>query len=172
MVSWADAIPEKQGLYLPEFEKDSCGVGFITQIKGVPSHSIVYKGQSILCNMTHRGAEGADARDGDGAGVMTAIPHSFFQKLLPQLVPDRYAVGNIFMNQDPTIFRDSQAKFVEIAHQLGLSIIHWRSVPVNPEILGPVALAKQPKIVQPFVTWAGSNQAESEFDEIGYNLEK
>lgn len=164
--SWSDAIPAKQGLYDPEYEKDSCGVGFITQIKGLASHSIVQKGQSILCNMTHRGAVGADARDGDGAGVMTAIPHSLFLKLIPQLVLGRYAVGNIYMNKDPAIFRDSQAKFVEIAHQLGLSIIHWRTVPVNPGILGPVALAKQPMIVQPFITWAGSNQSVESFDEI------
>lgn len=161
MLSWWDAIPPKQGLYDPEYEKDSCGVGFITHIKGLASHSIVSKGQSILCNMTHRGAVGADARDGDGAGVMTAIPIDFFRKLVPVLVPGRFAVGNIFMNQDPIIFRDCQAKFVEIAHQLGLAIIHWRTVPVNPEILGPVALAKQPKIVQPFITLAGN-----EFDEI------
>jgi glutamate synthase (NADPH/NADH) len=166
--SWSNAIPHKQGLYDPDYEKDSCGVGFITHIKGLASHSIIEKGQSILCNMTHRGAVGADARDGDGAGVMTCIPHSFFLKLLPQfkLVPGSYAVGNVYMNADPAIFRDCQVKFVEIAHQLGLSIIHWRTVPVNPGILGPVALAKQPIIVQPFITWAGSNDSMESFDDI------
>ena len=168
MVGWADSLPEPQGLYNPELEKDSCGVGFIAQIKGIASSAIVLKGKSILCNMTHRGAVGADARDGDGAGVMTAIPHLYFQKLIPQLIFGRYAVGNVFMNPDSTIFRECKAMFVEIAHQLGLSIVHWRSVPVNPSILGPMALAKQPMIIQPFITWAAANSiSDHEFNEIG-----
>jgi len=75
---WAGALPAPQGLYDPEQEKDSCGVGFVCHIKGQPNHQIVSDARSLLCNMTHRGATGADARDGDGAGVMTGIPHAFF----------------------------------------------------------------------------------------------
>jgi glutamate synthase (NADPH/NADH) len=66
--SWAESIPVKQGLYDPEFEKDACGVGFMVHVKGEKKHSIVSQASSILCNMTHRGASGADIRDGDGAG--------------------------------------------------------------------------------------------------------
>jgi glutamate synthase (NADPH/NADH) len=69
--SWAEAIPPAQGLYNPELEKDACGVGFMVHVKGVRSHKILSEANSILCNMTHRGASGADIRDGDGAGVMT-----------------------------------------------------------------------------------------------------
>lgn len=67
-MTWANAFPIQQGLYNPENEKDSCGVGFIVNIKGVPSHKVVQQAESILCNMTHRGAAGADINDGDGAG--------------------------------------------------------------------------------------------------------
>lgn len=66
--SWAGAIPPAQGLYNPELEKDACGVGFMVHVKGVRSHKILSEASSILCNMTHRGASGADIRDGDGAG--------------------------------------------------------------------------------------------------------
>lgn len=69
--SWAEAIPKAQGLYNPELEKDACGVGFMVHIKGVRSHKILSDANDILCNMTHRGASGADIRDGDGAGVLT-----------------------------------------------------------------------------------------------------
>ena len=78
--SWASALPVRQGLYDPDYEKDACGVGFAAHIKGVASHKIISDAQSLLCNMTHRGAVGSDARDGDGAGVMTSIPHKFFVK--------------------------------------------------------------------------------------------
>ena len=78
--SWAGAAPANQGLYLNENDKDSCGVGFICHIKGDDSHKIVSDARQLLCAMTHRGATGADSRDGDGAGVMTGIPHQFFKR--------------------------------------------------------------------------------------------
>jgi len=69
--SWASAIPQAQGLYKPEYEKDACGVGFIVHVKGDRSHKIVSDANDVLCNMTHRGASGADIRDGDGSGILT-----------------------------------------------------------------------------------------------------
>ena len=69
--SWASAIPQAQGLYNPELEKDACGVGFIVHVKGDRSHKIVSDANDVLCNMTHRGASGADIRDGDGSGILT-----------------------------------------------------------------------------------------------------
>jgi glutamate synthase (NADPH/NADH) len=181
--NWAEVFPEppQRSLYASqELEKDACGVGFIAHIKGSPSHSIVSQAKHILCNMTHRGAVGADSRDGDGAGVMTSIPHAFFAKEVKDRhgvelpPPGQYAVGNIFMNPDPTIFRESQTKFVELAHQLGLAILCWRTVKKNNAILGPVALSKEPLIVQPFMTTAtnissaSSAMAGGPFDEIGF----
>ncbi|KAK9467205.1 hypothetical protein V1512DRAFT_262194 [Lipomyces arxii] len=155
--SWAGVLPKKQGLYDPEFEKDACGVGFVCNIKGVTSHKIVSDAKSLLCNMTHRGAVGSDARDGDGAGVMTSIPHKFFVKefeaptayKLPSL--GLYATGNLFFKSDPEVLADSRTIFENIATELGLRVLGWRAVPRDSSILGPAALSREPIILQPFV---------------------
>ncbi|KAI2788392.1 putative glutamate synthase [Penicillium oxalicum] len=154
---WANALPKKQGLYDPEYEKDACGVGFAAHIKGKPSHKIVSDARNLLCNMTHRGAVGSDARDGDGAGVMTSIPHKFFIKNfarevgveLPPL--GQYAVGNLFFKPDEVSLQQSKATFEELAASLGLRVLGWREVPRDSTILGPAALSREPIILQPFV---------------------
>src|ERR1041384_5043789 len=99
-------VPEANGLYDPRLDKDSCGVGFIADIKGRKSHQIVEDALSIVCNLEHRGAVGADPRAGDGAGILTQIPHKFFVKegkqhgfTLPN--PGEYAVAVLFMPRDP-----------------------------------------------------------------------
>jgi glutamate synthase (NADPH/NADH) len=112
--------------------------------------------------MTHRGAVGADARDGDGAGVMTSIPHAFMKRefeidqnfKLPSM--GQYAVGNIFFNPDPQIRAESQGTFETIAKQLGLRVLGWRKVPCDSSILGPTALSKEPCIFQPVVVLEAS----------------
>ncbi|CAG8592547.1 16132_t:CDS:2, partial [Acaulospora morrowiae] len=157
--SWADTIPQKQGLYDPDYEKDSCGVGFIVHIKGAPSHKILSDARGILCNMTHRGAVGADARDGDGAGVMTGIPHDFFHletsRLGIVLPPQgQYAVGNIFFKPEPVVMEECKQAFERIAESLNLKILGWREVPRDNSILGPAAKSREPVILQPFVTLA------------------
>ena len=157
-LSFARSLPANQGLYSNENEKDSCGVGFICHIKGEPSHKIVSDARQLLCAMTHRGATGADSRDGDGAGVMTAIPHSFFKReterdfgcILPG--PGEYAVGNCFFNpENPVEIRGYQEIFTKIANDLGLRVLGWREVPTDGSILGPAASSKEPTILQPFV---------------------
>lgn len=156
--SWAGSLPANQGLYLNENEKDSCGVGFICHIKGEQSHKIVSDARQLLCAMTHRGAVGADSRDGDGAGVMTAIPHYFFKReaerdincVLPE--PGEYAVGNVFFKaNDPVQLQAQQAVFTKLAAELGLRVLGWREVPTDGTILGPAARSKEPAIFQPFV---------------------
>ncbi|KAF9049321.1 NADPH-dependent glutamate synthase [Hymenopellis radicata] len=156
--SWAGSLPANQGLYSNENEKDSCGVGFICHIKGHPSHKIVSDARQLLCAMTHRGATGADSRDGDGAGVMTGIPHDFFKReaerdigcTLPE--SGEYAVGNVFFKpNDPVLLQSQQATFSKIANDLGLRVLGWREVPTDGTILGPAASSKEPTIVQPFV---------------------
>ncbi|MCJ1271066.1 glutamate synthase [NADH] [Lobaria immixta] len=155
--SWAGALPLKQGLYDPALEKDACGVGFAAHIKGKASHKIVSDARNLLCNMTHRGAVGSDARDGDGAGVMTSMPHRFFiknferetgYKLPPQ---GQYAAGNLFFKPDTEILKESTTTFEEIAESLGLRVIGWREVPRDSSLLGPAALSREPLILQPFV---------------------
>ncbi|KAL2107640.1 hypothetical protein VUR80DRAFT_4974 [Thermomyces stellatus] len=155
--SWAGALPVKQGLYDPNLEKDACGVGFACHIKGKASHKIVSDARNLLCNMTHRGAVGSDARDGDGAGVMTSIPHRFFVKnfereqdiKLPP--PGQYAVGNLFFKPDEETLQESVHQFEAIAESLGLRILGWRRPPVDSTLLGPAAKSREPIIMQPFV---------------------
>ena len=96
-------LPEKQGLYDPTNEHDSCGVGFVAHIKGQRSHQIVLDAEEVLRHMDHRGACGCEANTGDGAGILTALPHEFLQKVvegdlgvkLPE--PGRFAAGNVFL---------------------------------------------------------------------------
>src|SRR6266540_612797 len=130
--SFDTSLPSDQVLYSNKNEKDSCGVGFICHIKGQPSHKIVSDARQLLCAMTHRGATGADSRDGDGAGVMTAIPHAFFKReaerdlgcILPD--PGEYAVGNVFFRaNDPDQLEKSQAVFTGLADNLGLRVLGW-----------------------------------------------
>ncbi|VVT55756.1 uncharacterized protein SAPINGB_P004722 [Magnusiomyces paraingens] len=158
--SWAGALPMKQGLYDPEFEKDACGVGFSCHIKGQVSHKIVSDAKDLLCKMTHRGAVGADARDGDGAGVMTSIPHNFMVKQFEttndfKLPPiGQYAVGNVFFKNDEQVLAQSRSTFEHIAQSLGLRVLGWRHVPRDSSILGPAALSREPLILQPIVVLA------------------
>ncbi|KAI0093569.1 NADPH-dependent glutamate synthase [Irpex rosettiformis] len=156
--SWAGTLPARQGLYDNEYEKDSCGVGFICHIKGEQSHKIVSDARQLLCAMTHRGATGADSRDGDGAGVMTGIPHLFFKREaerdigceLPE--PGQYAVGNVFFkSNDPVGLQRQQTTFSKLAGDFGLRVLGWREVPTDGSILGPAAASKEPAILQPFV---------------------
>ncbi|CAG7854261.1 Glutamate synthase [NADH]; AltName: Full=NADH-GOGAT; Flags: Precursor [Serendipita indica DSM 11827] len=175
--SWANALPASQGLYNPENERDACGVGFICQIKGKPSHKIISDARHLLCAMTHRGATGADSRDGDGAGVMCGIPHEFFkaeaERLLSAPLPSagHYAVGNLFLNPTDVTEQDKhKAIFANIASDLGLRVLGWRKVPTDGSILGPASSSREPAIFQPFVVLRkhygdGNSCAHGEFDE-------
>src|SRR5258707_15429539 len=101
----AEEVEEAQGLYDPALEKDSCGVGFIADIKGRKSHKLIEDALAILCNLEHRGAVGADPRAGDGAGILVQTPHKFFAKKADRLgfrLPKagEYAVGALFMPRD------------------------------------------------------------------------
>src|SRR5262244_2871700 len=97
--------PQVQGLYDPALDKDSCGVGFIADIKGRKTHKIVKDALQILCNLEHRGAVGADPRMGDGAGILVQMPHKFFAKKAKELgfelpAPGQYGVGHLFLPRD------------------------------------------------------------------------
>ena len=145
-------LPKKQGLYDPSFEKDACGVGLLANIHGIKSHQLVEQGLQVLENMVHRGAEGADPKTGDGAGIMVQIPHEFI--LLQGIaVPEkgRYGSGLVFLPKN----EESQQAFLDIieseATDLGLSMLPVRDVPTNNEQLGPVAKAAEPTIKQIFI---------------------
>lgn len=154
--SWAHSLPVKQGLYDPELEKDSCGVGFVCDIKGNASHKIISDAKFLLCNMTHRGAVSSDG-NGDGAGILMAIGHDFFAKefkhLLDLTIPaeGQYAIGNLFFKHDEKVLKHSKETFEQLAKNLDLSVLGWRDVPKDSSILGSTALSREPIIMQPIV---------------------
>jgi glutamate synthase (NADPH/NADH) large chain len=147
----------EKGLYSPEFERDSCGIGFVANIKSNKSHQIVSDALTILENMEHRGACGCEVNTGDGAGIMIQTPHEFFFDECVKLgihLPSygKYGVGVIFFPKDIKLKEESREIFNRSAEKLGLEILGYRKVPVNPDGIGPTALSVEPEIEQVFVT--------------------
>jgi glutamate synthase (NADPH/NADH) large chain len=147
------SLPPKQGLYDPTNEHDACGVGFVAHIKGEKSHDIVKKGLTILNNVVHRGAVGADPKAGDGAGILMQIPDAFFQDVVDFDLPaeGEYGVGMLFFpknNSQRTVLE----KLVEdVINEEGQSVLGWRSVPVDPSGLGESVKPTEPMIRQVFI---------------------
>ena len=137
--------PGKQGLYDPRNEHDACGVGFVANIKGAKSHAIVRQGLSILVNLDHRGAVGADPLVGDGAGCMIQIPDALIRdwaskagKTLP--APGHYAIAMCFLPQDEAARAFAIARFEHFIKVEGQSLIGWRDVPVDLDGLGKTVI--------------------------------
>ncbi|MBN1952920.1 MAG: glutamate synthase large subunit [Bacteroidales bacterium] len=146
-------FPKVQGLYDPKNEHDNCGIGFVTQIKGVKSHEIVSKGLEVLVNMTHRGAESADNVSGDGAGILIQLPHSFFQyKEIKVPALGRYGAGLVFLPKEVKQRKLCEAMLVDIITQEGLEIIDFIDVKVDSSVLGDISRSTEPHIKQIFVT--------------------
>ncbi len=148
--------PKPQGLYLPEFDHDACGVGFVAHLKGKSSHKLVQSAIEILENMEHRGAVGCDPNSGDGAGILMATPDKFFRKQAEKLgfkLPKAgdYAVGMCFLPKDLVARRICEEKIEELAVEFEMKILGWRDVPVDPSSIGPTAMAAEPRIRQVFI---------------------
>ncbi|MCG8571457.1 MAG: glutamate synthase large subunit [Spirochaetes bacterium] len=146
---------KKKGLYDPQYEHDSCGVGFVVNIDGDKDHKIIKEGIEILKNLEHRGAVGGDAKTGDGAGMLLQIPHQFFSKIVknPLPKPGHYGAGMVFL-KDQTQENQRQRNLIEhIIKSEGGQIIQWRLVPTNPDCLGKFARQSMPRIWQFFVTF-------------------
>ncbi len=141
------------GLYSSDYEHDACGVGMVVNIHGNKSHDLVDNALKVLENMRHRGAEGADNKTGDGAGIMLQIPHEF---ILLQGIPvpekGKYGTGLVFLPKDPVAQQGILSIMIEEIEREGLSLMHMRNVPTNPACLGETALASEPDIKQIFVT--------------------
>jgi glutamate synthase (NADPH) large chain len=141
--------PGDQGMYRKEFEHDSCGIGFVAQLKGKKSHAIVRQGLDILNNMTHRGAEGADSKTGDGAGILLQIPRDYYLIQGYSLPPfGQFGTGLIFLPQDIQEAKRCEDMFLEIAAEEGVSLLGFREVPRNNTVLGEISLASEPLIKQ------------------------
>ncbi|MQG73328.1 MAG: glutamate synthase large subunit [SAR202 cluster bacterium] len=166
-----------EGLYLPAFEHDACGVGVVANVKGRQSHEIISNGLEVLTNLAHRGASGSDPETGDGAGILIQIPDGFLRKRTHNLgfnLPPvgSYAVGNIFFPQDPDDSNLCQAIVEETILQEGQQLLGWRDVPVNPGAIGQVARETQPTIRQVFVGQGMNTKGEKDFQWKLYVLRK
>ena len=157
---------KKQGLYLPEFEHDNCGAGFICSLTGKRSNDIIHKALEILVKLEHRGAVSSDGVTGDGAGILIDIPHKFFKTFCEFELPEAgdYAVSNVFLPR-----KENQRAYcvdifeAEIKKQ-GLHILGWRDVPVNSAVLGEIAKTTEPFVKQVFVGKSDSKQTEFDFN--------
>jgi glutamate synthase (NADPH/NADH) large chain len=171
--------PEKTGLYDPAFEKDSCGVGFVAHIKGQPSHQIMLDAYHLNSRMDHRGGCGFEANTGDGAGILMALPHSFFAKVAAEQLdatlpaPGAYAVGNIFLPQIVSEREICRQAINEIIAEEGQQLIGWREVPLDAigADVGPAALMAQPHIDQLFIGATNGIDQEA-FERVLYVIRK
>ena len=147
---------EGQGLYSPQFEHDSCGIGFVANIKSNKSHQIISDALTILENMEHRGACGCENNTGDGAGILIQLPHEFFFDVCIKLgfhLPsyNKYGVGAIFFPQDIRLKEECREIFNRCAERVGLEVLGYRKVPVNTDGIGVSALSVEPDMEQVFV---------------------
>ena len=143
-------FPRAQGLYDPQREVDSCGVGLVAHLKGTASHEVVRDANTMLVRMAHRGGCGCDPNSGDGAGMLTGMPHSFLatavqQELGVTLPPaGAYAAGNIFFPRDPELVAACKASVEKAIDAQGLQLIGWRPLPIDNSELGPTSLESEP----------------------------
>ena len=154
---------EKQGLYLPEFEHENCGAGFICNLKGEKTNQIIHDALEILVKLEHRGGVSADGKTGDGAGLLIDIPHSYFKRVCDFYLPNprEYAVGMIFLPKTKNQLKYCKNIFEKEIVEQGLIVLGWRKVPVNSTQLGEIALASEPTIEQLFI---GKSEEISEAD--------
>lgn len=161
-----------KGLYRAEYEHDACGVGMVVNIHGNKSHLLVDNALHVLENLRHRGAEGADGKTGDGAGIMLQIPHEF---ILLQGIPvpekGKYGTGLVFLPKDPTSQQKILSIMIEEIEREGLSLSHLRTVPTNPDCLGEAARQTEPDIKQLFVTGVSDDKV-PQFDRTLYIIRK
>ena len=172
-----DWRPPAEGLYDLALEKDSCGVGFIANIKGKKSHQIISDALNILCNLEHRGAVGADPRAGDGAGILVQIPHAFFARKaaengfqLPK--PGEYAVGALFMPKEKAWRKVIRSIIADQIKAEELTLLGWRDVPSDNASLGETVKPTEPAHMQVFIGRGTRIKSEDEFERRLYILRK
>ena len=155
-----------QGLYLPEFEHDNCGAGFICNLNGIKSNDIIHKALDILIKLEHRGAVSSDGRTGDGAGILFDIPHDFFTKVcdfeLPE--PREYAVGMLFLPKSKNQIDYCKTILETSIKEQNLTILGWRQVPIDASNLGKIAAEKEPTVMQVFIGKNSSELTEPQFN--------
>jgi len=157
---------KKQGLYLPEFEHENCGAGFICSLKGIKSNDIIHKALEILEKLEHRGAVSSDGKTGDGAGILIDIPHDFFVNNCGFKLPKvgDYAVSNVFLPRKENQQYYCTTVFEKHIKEQELKILSWRNVPINNSVLGEIAAKTQPFIKQVFIGKSNPKQDDFQFN--------
>ena len=159
LTSDAGAATAPRGLYRPEEFRDNCGFGLIAHIKGEVSHRLLQTAIESLTCMTHRGGIAADGRTGDGCGLLLQMPDAFMRaqakETLGTDLGDHYAVGMLFLSQDPALQTQAREAMTSALGAEGLPVLGWREVPVEPDVCGEIALDQLPQIEQVFVDATG-----------------
>lgn len=170
-------LPPKQGLYNPQYEHDACGVGMVVNIDGKKSHEIIRQALTVLANLTHRGARGAETNTGDGAGILLQVPHAFLQRkaerhgfTLPD--PGQYGVGMVFLPPDVNHRRAIEIQFEKIIASEGQRVLGWRTVKVNNAALGNTAKRVEPKMRLIFIARNPGISDEMAFERKLYVIRK
>lgn len=147
-------VPARQGLYDPAFEHDACGVAFVARLDGLASHDLVRDGLTALANLDHRGATGADAAAGDGAGILVQVPDEFLRGQVDFPLPPagEYAAGIAFLPTDEEFRELAMISIEKIALEERLKVHGWREVPVRTDTLSPISLRAMPYLAQLFVS--------------------
>ena len=158
-----------QGLYREDFEHDACGIGAIANLKGDKSHQLLDDALSVLVNLEHRGGKGLEENTGDGAGILFQVPHRFFRKEAQKcghLLPDEgdYGVAMVFFPQDVEGTTVARRIFEEGCAEMGIPLLFWRDVPIDPHDLGETARAAMPTILQAFLGRPSGIVAGDEFE--------
>ncbi len=169
--------PLKQGLYDPQFEHDSCGLGFVVNIKGQKSHQTVSDALQILVNLDHRGAVGSEPNTGDGAGILLQVPHDFLAAQTAKLgftLPafGHYGVGMVFLPKDSKQREGVKAEVAKIIAAEGQTLLGWRDVPVDNSMLGKSAVAAEPFMAQIFIGRSAALKDDAAFERKLYVIRK
>jgi len=155
---------QAQGLYRPEFERDSCGFGLIAQMDNQPSHWLVQTSINALARLTHRGAVAADGKSGDGCGLLMRKPDAFLRRVAGEAgmnLGAQYGVGMVFLNHDPALATAARADLQRELEKESLTVTGWRSVPVQADACGDESRKTLPQIEQVFVTPSAGIAAET-----------
>jgi glutamate synthase (NADPH/NADH) large chain len=175
------ALPDRQGLYDPDNESDSCGVAMVTDIQGRRSHAIVADGLVALEHLEHRGAAGAEPNSGDGAGILIQLPVELLEDVVDFELPpsaadgtNTFAAGICFLPQDSVSRTAAQQNVEAIANEEGLQVLGWRAVPVDPDgaEVGVTALGCMPYMAQLFVSAPDSSISGIDLDRRAYPFRK
>src|ERR1700710_2520111 len=168
------AGPPAQGLYDPRFEHDACGVAFVATLTGEASHDIVEKALTALRHLDPRGAAGAEANSGDGAGILIQVPDAFLRAVLDFDLPPlgSYAVGTAFLEGDADQVAKTRQRIEELADEEGLTVLGWRDVPVDPAGLGATASSVMPQFSQVVVVATGARLTGMALERMAFCLRK